>query len=172
MGGWSPGAGCQPGWHVEPRKQSGQRVMRKAHHAGRPARTGWTGGNLDAGLGQEDACLQAGVEVGGVVVALSPQLLPAQISRQESRARWHGQADKVTGCSQRRGAVGPGGAPASLLPGRLCPHLSSKARERTGSRSINAKTGGPQLLTLGLIKSISPSILIQLLSTAIRWVIE
>lgn len=68
--------------------------------------------------------------------------------------------------------MGPGGAPASLLPGHLCPHLSSRAWERTGSHSINTKTGGPQLLTLGLIKSISPSILIQLLSTAIRWVIE
>lgn len=56
---------------------------------------GWTRGDLDAGLGQQDDCLQAGGRGGGVVVALSPQLLPAQISRQESRARWHGQADKA-----------------------------------------------------------------------------
>lgn len=130
------------------------------------------GGTWMLGWASRTPVFRLGAEVGGVVVALSPQALPAHISRQESRARWHGQADKATGCSQRRGAVGPGGAPAFLLPGHLCPHLSSKARERTGSRSINAKTGGPQLLTLGLIKSISPSILIQLLSTAIRWVIE
>ena len=66
MGGCTPGAGCRPGWPVEPRKrESGQRDVRKAHPAGRPTRTGGSRGNLDARLGRQDACLQAGGRGGG-----------------------------------------------------------------------------------------------------------
>lgn len=68
---------------------------------------GWTVGILDAGLGRQNACLQAGGWVGrscGGLWALNLSLLR---SADERAARWHGQADKAS-CLLSEGTVGPG----------------------------------------------------------------
>lgn len=139
-------------------------------------RAGFRGlGDLDFRLGQQGPFFRLGA---GVSSRLSAWL--AQRSRGELRARWHGYAGKVTACSwSKRGQP----RPSSHLPSARPPLLTGPIAHTGLGRP--AKPGrGPaaallthnpvaqQLLTLGLIKSISPSILIQLLSTAIRWVTE
>lgn len=63
---------------------------------GGPASTGldW-GGDVDTRRGQQDARLQTRE----LCCALGSHPRPVLISRQEDRARWHGQADKVTACT-------------------------------------------------------------------------
>ena len=66
MGGWCPGAGCQPGWHIEPRKQWAEKHEESTSCQEASKDRAGLGQNLDAGLGQQDAHLQAGGRGGQV----------------------------------------------------------------------------------------------------------